>query len=126
MRSLLLFHAHSDPTQSAAVFEQIKAGVSAALVKKTKAVFQFNITQGGKKAATWTVDLKNGDGAVHEGPPKSGKPGCTLTIADDDLVALTAGKLDAMKAFMSGKLKVSGNIMLAQKLSSLFSANAKL
>jgi len=30
------------------------------------------------------------------------------------------GQLDGMSAFMSGKLKVTGNIMLAQRIASLF------
>ncbi len=54
---------------------------------------------------TWTVDLSSAPGSVYEGAAKT-KPGCTLTLDDDDLVALTTGKLDAMKAFMGGKLKV--------------------
>jgi putative sterol carrier protein len=37
-------------------------------------------------------------------------------------VKLVAGELDAMKAFMGGKLKIKGNIMLAQKLQVLFDA----
>jgi putative sterol carrier protein len=37
-----------------------------------------------------------------------------------DFVDIITGKLDAMKAFMSGKLKVSGNVMLATRLTSFF------
>eukprot|EP00444_Apocalathium_aciculiferum_P028910 CAMPEP_0183425996 /NCGR_PEP_ID=MMETSP0370-20130417/37486_1 /TAXON_ID=268820 /ORGANISM="Peridinium aciculiferum, Strain PAER-2" /LENGTH=45 /DNA_ID= /DNA_START= /DNA_END= /DNA_ORIENTATION= len=37
-------------------------------------------------------------------------------MADADFVAMSQGKLDGMQAFMSGKLKISGNMMLAQKL----------
>ena len=41
---------------------------------------------------------------------------CTITMADADLVAMAQGKLDGMQAFMGGKLKIKGNMMLAQKL----------
>ncbi len=45
---------------------------------------------------------------------------CTITMADDDFVAMAGGKLNAMAAFAQGKIKVEGNPMLATKLQSLF------
>jgi (3R)-3-hydroxyacyl-CoA dehydrogenase / 3a,7a,12a-trihydroxy-5b-cholest-24-enoyl-CoA hydratase / enoyl-CoA hydratase 2 len=101
--------------QATALFAQMAKGLTPDLVEKTKAIFQWTITKDGKPAGTWTVDLKNGSGSVYEGAAKE-KAGCTLTLSDDDFVALVEGKLDSMKAFMSGKLKVGGNVMLAQKL----------
>lgn len=58
---------------------------------------------------------------MYPGAAKS-KAGCTLTLSDDDFIAMQTGKLDSMKAFMSGKLKISGNMMLAQKLGGLLKA----
>ena len=48
-----------------------------------------------------------------------------LTMADADFVEIFNGKLDPMKAFMSGKLKIAGNIMLSQKLKTVLDANRK-
>lgn len=70
------------------------------------------------------MDLKNA--TIHEGAPKSGKPQTTLTISDNDFIELATGKLNAQTAFMKGKLKVAGNIMLAQKLGPLLKSEAKL
>lgn len=70
------------------------------------------------------MDLKTG--TVYEGSPKEGKPNTTLTISDEDFVELAQGKLNPQTAFMKGKLKVSGNLMLAQKLGPLLKAEAKL
>jgi putative sterol carrier protein len=116
-RAVTAVAAASTPLQAETVFNQIKERVSteADLVKKVGAIFQWNITKDGSVAGTWTTDLKNGNGSVYEGAAKD-KPGCTLTMSDDDLVQLVTGKMDAMKAFMGGKLKIAGNIMLAQKL----------
>lgn len=69
------------------------------------------------------MDLKNAK--VYEGAPE-GKPNTTLTISDEDFMLLAEGKLQPQAAFMKGKLKVTGNVMLAQKLAPLLKANAKL
>ena len=47
------------------------------------------------------------------------KGDCTLALSDSDFVQLMTGKLNPQSAFMKGKLKVKGNLMLAQKLSAL-------
>ncbi|XP_064607862.1 peroxisomal multifunctional enzyme type 2-like [Liolophura sinensis] len=123
----------TQPTQSVslasdAVFAEFSRRIKAspALVKKINAVYLWNVTKDGKTCAQWTVDLKTGSGSVYRGEPKQGKAGCTLTLADSDLVAMVSGKLNPQQAFMQGKLKVSGNIMLSQKLSQLFQDQAKL
>lgn len=108
-----------------AIFADMESLINADMVKKVKAIFQWNITKDGKTAGVWTVDLKNGDGALYKGDAKE-KAGCTLTLSDDTLEALVSGKLDSMKAFMSGKLKIKGNMMLAQKLQVLMKPQAKL
>lgn len=86
------------------------------LTGKIQAIYEYNITQDGKTVATWTLDLKNGKGSVYEGACKDGKPNCVVTISDDDMFNMAVGQLDPQKAFMTGKLKVRGNIMLMQKL----------
>ncbi|XP_060596091.1 peroxisomal multifunctional enzyme type 2-like isoform X2 [Ruditapes philippinarum] len=114
--------------KSDAVFEGMKQQLASRkdLVKKIKAVFGFEITQGGKTASEWTADVKNGDGDVYKGKPKSGKADCTIVISDDDFVDLVTGKLNGQTAFMQGKMKLKGNMMLAQKLGDLFKDQAKL
>ena len=101
---------------------ELAKNLTADLVKSVGAIYQWNITQGGKVVGQWTLDLKNGSGSVTEGPAKP-KADCTLTLADGDFVEIFEGRLDPMKAFMSGKLKVAGNIMLSQKLKAVFDAN---
>lgn len=43
----------------------------------------------------------------------------TVSLSWDDFQALAQGNLDPMMAFMQGKLKVAGDMMLAQKLAPL-------
>lgn len=70
------------------------------------------------------LDLKTP--LVHEGAPTSGKIDTTLTLSDGDMVDMALGKLNGQAAFMKGKLKLSGNIMLTQKLMPLLKSEAKL
>ncbi|HWW11098.1 MAG TPA: SCP2 sterol-binding domain-containing protein [Brevundimonas sp.] len=43
----------------------------------------------------------------------------TVTMSWDDFMAMSEGKLDGMMAFMQGKLKITGDMMIAQKLPAL-------
>lgn len=71
------------------------------------------------------LDLKKG--AVYEGNPEEGvKADTTLSVTDTDLVDIALGKLNPQVAFMKGKLKITGNIMLTQKLVPLLKTEAKL
>jgi putative sterol carrier protein len=48
------------------------------------------------------------------------KPDTTFTTSAKTWVAIAEGKQDAMKAFMTGKLKVAGDMMLAMKVPEFF------
>ncbi|XP_020283834.1 peroxisomal multifunctional enzyme type 2 isoform X2 [Pseudomyrmex gracilis] len=115
--------AAEENIQSNAVFatigEHVKANPDEA--KKVNAVFLYNITVDKKPAVEWTLDMKKGE--VYKGKPKSGKPDTTLTIEDKDMIEIALGKLNPQVAFMRGKLKITGNIMVTQKLASLMEAN---
>lgn len=70
------------------------------------------------------LDLKTP--AVYEGTPKSGKADTTMTVSDNDMVEIAAGTLSPQVAYLKGKLKIAGNIMLAQKLGPLLKSPAKI
>lgn len=61
------------------------------------------------------MDLKNCK--IYEGSVTDGvKVDTSLTVNDADMVDLANGKLNPQSAFLKGKLKIAGNIMLTQKL----------
>ncbi|KIY68846.1 sterol-binding-like protein [Cylindrobasidium torrendii FP15055 ss-10] len=84
-------------------------------INKVKGVFEIKLKNAEGTEETWTIDLKN-EGKVTKGASPVGKPNITLTMADETFSDLAAGKTTGQKAFMSGKLKAKGNIMLATKL----------
>ncbi|XP_066262129.1 peroxisomal multifunctional enzyme type 2-like isoform X1 [Euwallacea similis] len=103
------------------IIEQVKADPNKA--KSVGGIFLYKVTKDGKVVKQWTMDLKNAK--VYEGEPES-KPNTTLTVSDEDMLLLSEGKLQPQQAFMKGKLKITGNIMMAQKLTPLLKANSKL
>ncbi|XP_013923401.1 PREDICTED: SCP2 sterol-binding domain-containing protein 1 [Thamnophis sirtalis] len=114
--------------QSDLIFEQIGhriKGVGSQLVKKVNAVFQWDIMNGGKVVAQWTLDLKSGSGQVY--PGASHEPANTVFIlSEHDFMELALGKIKPQKAFLFGKVKVKGNILLGQKLEMILKEYAKI
>ncbi|RNA15277.1 peroxisomal multifunctional enzyme type 2 [Brachionus plicatilis] len=92
--------------------------------KGINAVYSFRVTKG-NKSKIFLVDLKKNKLSNHS-ENENVKAECNITISDDDFVSLASGTANAQQMFMKGKLKVKGNIMLAQKLEKLFKNNAKL
>ncbi|KAG0175691.1 hypothetical protein DFQ28_006881 [Apophysomyces sp. BC1034] len=100
------------------VFENFSEEERAKLIKQVNGVFQFVINNDEKKEETFTVDCKK-EGSVVRGKGKQ-KADAILTLKDADFVSLATGKLNGQKAYMSGKLKIKGQIMLAMKLDNVF------
>ena len=81
-----------------------------------KATYQFELT--GEGGGDWVLEIANQQCQVKEGI--AAEPDATIILAAADYVALVKGELDAVGAFMRGKLKVKGNVGLAMKALNLF------
>jgi len=79
-------------------------------------VFQFNIS--GDSGGDWVSIIKDGSCRVEAGAHE--KPSCTLKMRDADFLDLMNGKLPAMQAYTSGKLKIEGDLMKSQLIEKLF------
>ncbi len=86
-----------------------KAEAAAALGKTVK----FDFGDDGKIF----VDGNNGNAVSNDDADAD----CTLQVSMSDFVDMAEGRLNAMNAFMGGKLKVLGDMSVAMKLQSLFS-----
>jgi len=103
----------ADPIE--AVFGHISAVLSESLVKETNSVFSFTLSD---QKTDWYLDLKNGAGSCGKGKPPV-EADATLTMTSDNFNKMFAGKLKPTAAFMSGRLKISGNMGKAMKLEKL-------
>ncbi|KAI9761298.1 MAG: hypothetical protein M4579_001088 [Chaenotheca gracillima] len=84
-------------------------------IKKGNAVFAFTLKNGDGATESWYIDLKE-KGIVAKGTgPEGKKTDVTLSLSDEDFAKLIGGKANAQRLFMSGKLKVKGDVMKATK-----------
>jgi putative sterol carrier protein len=77
---------------------------------------QWNIT--GAQTGSWALEI--GGGVTRLIPGGTDNPDTIITTSDETWIAIAEGKQDPMKAFMTGKVKVSGNMTLALKVTQLF------
>jgi putative sterol carrier protein len=102
--------------QVKAIFDAMPQNLNADAAKGMNAVIQFNLT--GDGGGNYYVTIKDGTCTVSEGTAPS--PNMTMTMAAQDYVDMISGKLNGQMAFMSGKLKIAGDMGLAMKMQSLF------
>jgi len=94
------------------IFEQIGQRITADPERtRTDIAGTFKFVLTGGNASTWIVDCK--DVGVRQADEECD---VTITVASDDLVSIASGSLNAMQAFMMGKLQVDGDVGLAMKL----------
>lgn len=80
------------------------------------AIYLFKIA--GEGGGTWTVDLVANPPAVSEGD--KGNAQCTFEVSSDDFKQMLTNPAMGMQLYFQGKLKVTGDPMLATKLQKLF------
>jgi putative sterol carrier protein len=80
------------------------------------AMIQFNLS-GENGGFYW---LRIVDGQCESGEGQIENPKMTLKALADDWYAVSTGKMNAMQAFMSGKLKIEGDMGIAMKLQTMF------
>ena len=83
------------------------------------AVVQYDVTVAGKPH-TYQLKIAGGKCELVKGRADAAR--VTLTLALPDFLRLVAGKLPPVQAFMTGKLKLSGDMMFAQSMQAWFAS----
>jgi len=82
-------------------------------MKTGAGIYAFTLKNKAGETESWHIDLKE-KGRVMKGLPA--KPTVLLTLSDEDFAKLITGKANAQRLFMSGKLKLKGDVMKAAKM----------
>jgi putative sterol carrier protein len=94
-------------------FEGLPGRVSGERIAGVNNTYVFEI----EGAGTWTVALADGALTVTEG---AGEGDCTISASEENFQKIIAGEQNPTTAYMTGKLKIKGDMGAAMKLQKLF------
>jgi putative sterol carrier protein len=94
-------------------FETLESRVDPAKAAGMTASYKFDIDGSG----SWLVDVDDGRVTVTE---DGGDADCTISTSSETFLKIANGEQNPTAAYMSGKLKVKGDMGQAMKLQKLF------
>ncbi len=103
-------------TSAQQVFDAIPGRVNPETAKGINAKIQFDLS--GEGGGQWVVNIADGAATVDSGTTPN--PNVTVSTSASDYLSIINGELNAMNAFMQGKVKIKGDMGLVMKLQSLF------
>jgi putative sterol carrier protein len=95
------------------LFEGLEERVDPARTGGTTASYRFDVDGAG----SWHVDVDDGDVAVTESDAPAD---CVIRASEENLLRVVRGDLNPVTAYMTGRVKVEGDITLATRLRDLF------
>jgi putative sterol carrier protein len=94
-------------------FEGLSARADASKMAGMNNSYVFDIDGAGM----WFVTVEDGVVSVREG---KGEADCTISTTEENFQKILSGEQNATSAYMTGKLKVKGDMGAAMKLQKLF------
>jgi putative sterol carrier protein len=94
-------------------FESLPGRVDAGKVAGMRNSYVFDV----EGAGTWTVRVEDGSVKVDEGAQDAD---CTISANEETFRQIVSGDQNPTTAYMTGKLKVKGDMGAAMKLQKLF------
>ena len=94
-------------------FDGLGSGIDASKTAGMNNSYLFDIEGAGQ----WVVAVADGNVNVSEG---EGDADTTIQTSEENFLALTRGELKPTTAYMTGKLKIKGDMGAAMKLQKLF------
>lgn len=100
---------------AAEMIRNLPRAFDASAAAGTDCTIQFNCS------TPMHVVIKDGGCTIGDGTASNSD--LAITMEDEDLIALMTGELNGMQAFMTGKLQIEGDMMLAQRMASFFDSS---
>ena len=97
-------------------FQVLPEKLDAEAAEGMVAVYQFDLS--GPEGGHYHLVVEDGACLVHEGVHP--EPNVTFSMSGEDCLGVLRGQLDGPSVFLSGRLRVSGDLGLAIQLKSLF------
>jgi putative sterol carrier protein len=94
-------------------FDTLPTRVSSDRIEGMNNTYVFDI----EGAGTWTVAIADGGITVTEG---AGDADCTFSATEETFEKIASGEQNATTAYMTGKLKIKGDMGAAMKLQKIF------
>jgi putative sterol carrier protein len=94
-------------------FEGLPSRVTPDRIEGMNNTYVFEI----EGAGVWTVAVADGAITVTEG---AGEADCTFSTSEENFEKIVAGEQNPTTAYMTGKLKIKGDIGAAMKLQKIF------
>jgi putative sterol carrier protein len=94
-------------------FDTLETRVDASKTAGVNNSYLFDIEGAGQ----WKVDVRDGNVTVTEG---ANDADVTITATQENFEKIAGGELNPTSAYMSGKLKIKGDMGAAMKLQKLF------
>ena len=94
-------------------FETLESRIDPARAADLNNSYLFDIDGAGR----WKVDLTGGQVSVTEGGEDAD---CIISATEDTFTRIASGEQNATTAYMTGKLKIKGDMGAAMKLQKLF------
>jgi len=94
-------------------FDGLPTRADAAKLEGMSNTYVFDI----EGAGAWRVAVADGAVTVEEG---TGEADCTITTSEESFMKVVRGEQNPTTAYMTGKLKIKGDMGAAMKLQKLF------
>jgi putative sterol carrier protein len=105
-----------DMTTVLETLQGMKATFNPDTAKGVNAVIQLNAS--GDGGGNYSMHIADGAMDMKEGVAEN--PNVTINVAAKDWVDIIEGRLDPTKAFMTGKLKIAGDLGLMMRFQRMF------
>jgi putative sterol carrier protein len=95
-------------------FEELPSKADESKIAGMNNTYRFDV----EGAGSWTVDVQ--DGKVSVTQDGDAEPDATIATSQENFQKLLQGELNPTTAYMTGKLKIKGDMGAAMKLQKLF------